>query len=196
MSIEEVLLQRGEETPEENKKAFDQAASDYAGVDLRGAADAVIQDKERMGGFFEAVEAQFRGVEAIRDPNVEVKEQKAEKSLFPGWDWIATPTGWSKKFPGVHKIVKQGIRAEKDMSRYIQRFDSQWGEAIQDLTEAEYAHLIDVSFLADADDVVFTDSELDQLEASEATRQSLSRNHKIIREDWSAYRSAQSFNDD
>ena len=49
VSIEEVLLQRGEETPEENKKAFDQAASDYSGVDLRGASRRRYQGQGAHG---------------------------------------------------------------------------------------------------------------------------------------------------
>ena len=161
-SRDEVLLQRGKDAPKANKDAFDAAASKYAGADLRGAADAVIKDKDRMGGIAEDVKAQFVGTESIRAKNVQVEDKPVQSDLNPALRWLAPPTAWSKKFPAIHNLVRQGVQSEIDMSNRLQRLNRDWDKVTKKLSKDEYADLTGIMFLGDAEAHTFTADELAQ----------------------------------
>ena len=176
-----MLLQRGKDSPKANKDAFDQAASkDYTGVDLRGAAEAVIKDKDRMGGFVEDVKAQWKGIESIKAPGVTVADNPTQDDLAAWRRFFEPPSSWSKKFPKIHALVTRGIQSEIDMSNRIQRLNKDWDKVTKKLSKDEYADLTGVMFLGDAEEATFTDEELAQMPINDKVRKAYRESRTFI----------------
>ena len=172
-------LQR-EPSAERDPKDFDDAASKWAGVDLRGAADAVIADKERMGGFAEDVRAQLKGTESVRAPGVEVVDKPTQADLAAWRRFFEPPSSWSKKFPAINALVTSGIQAEIDQSNRIQRLNKDWDRASKKLSRDEFADLTGVMFLGDAEAVTFTDADLAQMPITDKVRRAYRASRKLI----------------
>ena len=172
-------LQR-EPSAERDPKDFDDAASKWAGVDLRGAADAVIADKDRMGGFAENVRAQLKGTESVRAPGVEVVDKPTQADLAAWRRFFEPPSSWSKKFPAINALVKSGIQAEIDQSNRIQRLNKDWDRASKKLSRDEFADLTGVMFLGDAEAVTFTDDDLAQMPITDKVRRAYRASRKLI----------------
>ena len=182
MAIEEILLQRGEKTPKANKQEFDKKAKDWSGVDLQGAADAVIADKKRMGGFAESVKAGLKGETAIKAPRVTVEEgtRPKAKDLNVARRFLDTPLHWSKAFPEINKVVEQGVRTEEEMSIYTQRMNKNWDKITRKLKKNEFADLTGLMFLGDAEEITFTDADLAQFDTTDAVRKSYKESRGFI----------------
>ena len=174
-----VLFQRAP-SAKRDPKGFDAAASKWAGVDLRGAADAVVKDKERMGGFAEDVRAQLKGTESVRAPGVEVVDKPTQADLAAWRRFFEPPSSWSKKFPSIHALVKSGIQAEIDQSNRIQRLNKDWDRASKKLSRDEFADLTGVMFLGDAEAVTFTDADLAQMPITDKVRRAYRASRKLI----------------
>ena len=174
-----VLFQRAP-SAKRDPKGFDDAASKWAGVDLRGAADAVVKDKERMGGFAEDVRAQLKGTESVRAPGVEVVDKPTQADLAAWRRFFEPPSSWSKKFPSIHALVKSGIQAEIDQSNRIQRLNKDWDRASKKLSRDEFADLTGVMFLGDAEAVTFTDDDLAQMPITDKVRRAYRASRKLI----------------
>ena len=174
-----VLFQRAP-SAKRDPKGFDAAASKWAGVDLRGAADAVVKDKERMGGFAEDVRAQLKGTESVRAPGVEVVDKPTQADLAAWRRFFEPPSSWSKKFPSIHALVKSGIQAEIDQSNRIQRLNKDWDRASKKLSKDEFADLTGVMFLGDAEAVTFTDDDLAQMPITDKVRRAYRASRKLI----------------
>ena len=174
-----ILLQRAP-SAKRDPKGFDAAASKWAGVDLRGAADAVIADKERMGGFAEDVRAQLQGTESVRAPGVEVVDKPTQADLAAWRRFFEPPSSWSKKFPSIHALVKSGIQAEIDQSNRIQRLNKDWDRASKKLSKDEFADLTGVMFLGDAEAVTFSDDDLAQMPITDKVRRAYRASRKLI----------------
>ena len=172
-------LQR-EPSAERDPNDFDDAASKWAGVDLRGAADAVIADKDRMGGFAEDVRAQLKGTESVRAPGVEVVDKPTQADLAAWRRFFEPPSSWSKKFPAINALVKSGIQAEIDQSNRIQRLNKDWDRASKKLSRDEFADLTGVMFLGDAEAVTFTDADLAQMPITDKVRRAYRASRKLI----------------
>ena len=181
VAIEEVLLQRGKDTPESNKRAFDESVSRYTGADLRGAAEATIADKERMGGLAETIKTQVQGIESVRAKNVEVKEAHVASDLFVGKRWVVPPHHATRKqFPAIHSLIMAGIEGEKKISNWTQRLDKRWDRTTKKLSKAEFADLTGVLFLGDAEAHVFTDAELDGMELSPKVKEAYRKSRRLL----------------
>ena len=180
VSPAETLLQRGKATPKANKDAFDQAAKDYTGVDLRGAADAVIKDKDRMGGFTEDVKAQWKGIESVKAPGVEVVDKPTQSDLAAWRRFFEPPSSWSRKFPKINALVKSGIQYEIDMSNRVQRLNKDWDKVTKKLSKDEYADLTGVMFLGDAEEATFTDAELAQMDISPKVKRAYRESRRFV----------------
>ena len=180
VSIDEVLLQRGKDASKANKDAFDEAASKWAGVDLRGAADAVTKDKDRMGGLAEGIAAQVRGVDAIKAGNVEVQEQLDQADLNVALRMLGPPAAWSKKFPAIHKLVRAGIKGEIALSNRVQRLNREWDRITKGLSKDEFADLTGLMFLGDAEAHTFTDAELAEFPVTDNVRRAYHRSRRFI----------------
>ena len=174
-----VLFQRAP-SAKRDPKGFDAAASKWAGVDLRGAADAVVKDKERMGGFAEDVRAQLKGTESVRAPGVEVVDKPTQADLAAWRRFFEPPSSWSKKFPSIHALVKSGIQAEIDQSNRIQRLNKDWDRASKKLSKDEFADLTGVMFLGDAEAVTFSDDDLAQMPITDKVRRAYRASRKLI----------------
>ena len=174
-----VLFQRAP-SAKRDPKGFDAAASKWAGVDLRGAADAVVKDKDRMGGFAEDVRAQLKGTESVRAPGVEVVDKPTQADLAAWRRFFEPPSSWSKKFPSIHALVKSGIQAEIDQSNRIQRLNKDWDRASKKLSKDEFADLTGVMFLGDAEAVTFTDDDLAQMPITDKVRRAYRASRKLI----------------
>ena len=172
-------LQR-EPSAERDPKDFDDAASKWAGVDLRGAADAVVADKDRMGGFAENVRAQLKGTESVRAPGVEVVDKPTQADLAAWRRFFEPPSSWSKKFPAINALVKSGIQAEIDQSNRIQRLNKDWDRASKKLSRDEFADLTGVMFLGDAEAVTFTDDDLAQMPITDKVRRAYRASRKLL----------------
>ena len=172
-------LQR-EPSAERDPKDFDDAASKWAGVDLRGAADAVTADKDRMGGFAEDVRAQLKGTESVRAPGVEVVDKPTQADLAAWRRFFEPPSSWSTKFPAINALVKSGIQAEIDQSNRIQRLNKDWDRASKKLSRDEFADLTGVMFLGDAEAVTFTDDDLAQMPITDKVRRAYRASRKLI----------------
>lgn len=183
VAIDEVLLQRPpltKDSPKADKEAFDADASKWAGADLRGAADAVIKDKARMGGLAENIRAQLKGADAIKAKNVEVQEQLDQADLNVALRMLAPPAAWSKKFPAVHKLVRAGIRGEIALSNRVQRLNREWDRITKGLSKDEFADLTGMMFLGDAEAHTFTDAELAQFPVTDNVRRAYRRARRFI----------------
>ena len=174
-----VLFQRAP-SAKRDPKDFDDAASKWAGVDLRGAADAVVADKDRMGGFAENVRAQLKGTESVRAPGVEVVDKPTQADLAAWRRFFEPPSSWSKKFPAINALVKSGIQAEIDQSNRIQRLNKDWDRASKKLSRDEFADLTGVMFLGDAEAVTFTDDDLAQMPITDKVRRAYRASRKLI----------------
>ena len=172
-------LQR-DPSAERDPNDFDDAASKWAGVDLRGAADAVIADKDRMGGFAENVRAQLKGTESVRAPGVEVVDKPTQADLAAWRRFFEPPSSWSKKFPAINALVKSGIQAEIDQSNRIQRLNKDWDRASKKLSRDEFADLTGVMFLGDAEAVTFTDDDLAQMPITAKVRHAYRASRKLL----------------
>ena len=171
VSIEDVLLQRGKDSPKANKDAFDAAASRYAGVDLRGIHEAVIKDKDRMGGLAETIKTQIKGVESIRHENVEVMDVMDQKDVAYQMRMLAPSLVSSRNHKAVNEVFQDGIISSEKESNWTKRWNKRFDRATKDLSEDEFADLSGVLFLGDADQHVFSEEELrDQLKVSKKTR--------------------------
>ena len=179
VDIEDVRFQRAR-SAERDPKDFDAAASKWAGVDLRGAADAVVADKDRMGGFAENVRAQLKGTESVRAPGVEVVDKPTQADLAAWRRFFEPPSSWSKKFPAINALVKSGIQAEIDQSNRIQRLNKDWDRASKKLSRDEFADLTGVMFLGDAEAVTFTDADLAQMPITDKVRRAYRASRKLI----------------
>ena len=177
---EQTLLQRGKATPKANKEEFDKAATDWSGVDLTGAADEVIKDKDRMGGFAESVKAGLKGTTAIQDPKVQVTEEKTHKDLNLAWRYLAPPLAWSKKFPAIHELIKQGVKTEKEMSIFIQRLNREWDRITKKLNKDEFGQLTGILFLGDAEQVTFTDEQLERFDTTAKVRAAYRQSRRYL----------------
>ena len=181
VAIEEVLLQRGKDTPESNKRAFDESVSRYTGADLRGAAEATIADKERMGGLAETIKTQVQGIESVRAKNVEVKEAHVASDLFVGKRWVVPPHHATRKqFPAIHSLIMAGVEGEKKISNWTQRLDKRWDRTTKRLSKAEFADLTGVLFLGDAEAHVFTDAELDGMGLSPKVKEAYRKSRRLL----------------
>ena len=176
-SGQKTLFQRG---AKEDPKAFDQAATDWSGVDLTGAAEEVVKDKDRMGGFAESVKAGLKGTTAIQDPAVTVKEEKTHKDLNLAWRFLAPPLAWSKKYPAIHSLIKQGVETEKAMSNRIQRLNRDWDRITKKLSKDEFAQLTGIMFLGDAEQVTFTDEQMGRFNTTEKVRAAYKESRKFL----------------
>ena len=170
VSIEEILLQRGEATPKANREAFDRAASEQMGVDAKGAADAVIRDKDRMGGLGEEIRAQIKGVKAVQAANVKVEERPVQADLNVMWRFLAPADAWSRKFPAIHALIKRGIKSEINTSKWVQTLNKDWDGITGKLSKEQFGELSAVLFEGDAAERTFTDAELEAEGVSEPVR--------------------------
>ena len=175
-----MLFQRAP-NPKRDPKGFDDAASKWAGVDLRGAADAVIADKERMGGLAETIKAQVKGVESIKAKNVSVKEAHVAGDLFVGSRWVVPPHHATRKqFPAINALIRSGIESEKKISNWTQRLDKRWDRITKKLSKTEFADLTGALFLGDAEAHVFTDAELDAMDLAPKVKGAYRQSRRLL----------------
>ena len=143
----------------EDKAAFEQAARGVAGVDMSGSAEAVEERKRDMRKIGEDLKDQVKGASTA---GINVLEAEDAKDLNFLLRWLAPPGVWAKKFPAVHKVWRQGVKAEIDQSIYIQRMNREWDTITRPLSKAQFEQLTGLMFLGDAQETTFTDEDLDE----------------------------------
>ena len=152
-----IFYQLGPST--EDKAAFEQAARGVAGVDMSGSAEAVEERKRDMRKIGEDLKDQVKGASTA---GINVLEAEDAKDLNFLLRWLAPPGVWAKKFPAVHKVWRQGVKAEIDQSIYIQRMNREWDTITRPLSKAQFEQLTGLMFLGDAQETTFTDEDLDE----------------------------------
>ena len=150
----------------DNAQAFDAEASRMTGADMTGAAEAVKDDRPRMERFVDAVKGQVKGADAVAAKGVRIEDRIDQTDLNVAMRLLAPPNAWSRKFPTIHKLVRDGIDSEIKMSVRIKRLNKDWDGITKRLSKDEFSDLTGLLFLGDAEATTFTDEELTQMKVA------------------------------
>ena len=146
----------------ENREAFEEAASQQFGVDMTGAAASVKERKASIKKLAEDIGDQLLGpTRKGKAENIAVMDIEDPKDLNLLLRQFAPPgDGFAKKSPELHKVWRQGVKAEVDQSVYIKRLNREWDTITRPLSKPEFEQLTGLMFLGDQEARAFTAEEL------------------------------------
>ena len=155
----------------ENREPFEEAATQQFGIDMKGAAGDVKTRKASLRKIGEDIGDQLLGpTRKGKAENIAVMDIEDPKDLNMLLRWLAPPGVWAKKYPRIHKVWRQGVKAEVDQSVYIKRLNREWDEVTRPLSKPEFEQLTGLMFLGDAEARAFTDAELDDFKVSDKVK--------------------------
>lgn len=97
---------------------------------------------------------------ALTPPQIALAEPDASNDLNIFRRIFFTPLSAVRGFPGLQRIVMEGMQADVDQSRFISRLNREYEEIRRPLNEEQFSQLGDILLVGDSQGLEYTDVEL------------------------------------